>query len=1064
MFIRLIIHYFNLFILFKLKTNIMIKRCVSRTGKFPRVFFLLLCCLMAAESGAQVTNGQSRQSGIKIVGVISSQRGERIPGVSVNEAGTNNITLSGENGEYAIHVLNREAKLTFSFIGFKSVTLPVGKKDILDAILQDSITAMNEVVVVGFGTQKKVSVVGAISTVKPAQLQLTPNRSLSNNLAGMVPGIIAVQRSGDPWSNNSDFWIRGISTFGGNSRPLVLVDGVERSLNDIDPEEIESFSVLKDAAASAVYGVRGANGVIMINTKRGKMGPPQVSFRFERATTSLTKVPEYVGAVKYIELMNEIYLDAGRPSPFKPDDILQKYRDQSDPELYPDVNWWKVVAKDHASNMRANLNMNGGNNFLRYALELGYFNEDGLIRRDPKQAWNSALKVDRYNVRSNVDLNVTPTTIVRVNLGGYLQTRNGPPGDANETNFGVFYQASRIPPYVHPPQYSNGALPRVDFRENPWAWATQRGYERWNIYQLQSTTAIEQDMKGITPGLKAKLTFAFDKFSGNSVIRSKQPDYYKPATRRNADGSLDLEIQSHGQQYLGFDKNSQWGDQAVYLEAMISYAKTLNEKHDINSMFLYNQRNYDRGDNLPYRNQGIAGRFSYTYDRRYIVEFNFGYNGSENFERGKRFGFFPAAALGWVVSQEKFMQPVRDVVSNLKIRGSWGKAGNSVLGQNIGDRRFAYISTIADFGYYRWGADNDIYRLGRAEGDVGVPNLTWETVTKRDLGVELGLFKGAINLNVDFFWENRQDIFMQRNNIPGSAGFIRSVWANFGKVENQGVELSLNAEKNFSKDWSVTVMGNYTYAHNKRTEIDEPLAVLGTHRSATGTPVGQLFGLVANGLFTENDFGPDGKLKPGIPNQTFSQVLRPGDIRYRDLNADGVINDLDRTAIGGTRMPEIIYGFGATIRYKFVDIGFFFQGAGRTWQVLGGENWMPGTALGATGNIYTNIDDRWTPKTPNQDVFWPRLTYGVNANNEQASTWWLKDMSFLRLKNLEVGVTAPEKWSRRIWINNFRIFARASNILTISDFKLWDPELETTDGLKYPLTKSVSFGVNVNFK
>ncbi|MGN7720420.1 SusC/RagA family TonB-linked outer membrane protein [Chitinophaga sp. 22620] len=1046
----------------------MIKRCLPKTGKFRLVFFLLLFCLVAAESGAQVAdtrnNGaQARQSGIKIVGVISSQRGERLPGVTVNETGTKNFALSGETGEFAIHVLNRNAQLTFTFIGYKSITVPVGKKDIVDAVLQDSVTAMNEVIVVGFGTQKKASVVGAISTVKPSQLQLTPNRSISNNLAGMVPGIIAVQRSGDPWSSNSDFWIRGISTFGGNSRPLVLVDGVERSLNDIDPEEIESFSVLKDAAASAVYGVRGANGVIMINTKRGKMGPPQVSVRFERATTSLTQIPEYIGAVKYIELMNEIYQDAGRPA-FKPDDILQKYRDQSDPELYPDVNWWKTVAKENASNMRANLNLNGGNNFLRYALEMGYFKEDGLIRRDTKQAWDSELKVDRYNVRSNVDLNVTPTTVLRVNLGGYLQTRNGPPGDANETNFGIFYQASRIPPYVHPAQYSNGALPRVDFRENPWAWATQRGYERWNIYQLQSTTAIEQDLKGITPGLKAKLTFAFDKFSGNSVRRSKDPDYYKPATGRNPDGSLALEIQSHGQQYLGFERNSQWGDQAVYLEGMVSYAKVLNEKHDINTMMLYNQRNYDRGDNLPYRNQGIAARFSYTYGRRYIAEFNFGYNGSENFERGKRFGFFPAAAVGWVVSQEKFMQPIRDIVSNLKFRGSWGKAGNSVLGQNMWDRRFAYISTIADFGYYRWGVDNDIYRLGRAEGDVGVPGLTWETVTKRDLGMELGLFKGAVNLNVDLFWESRKDIFMQRNNIPGSAGFLRPVWANFGKVENQGVELSLNVEKNFSKDWSVTAMANYTYAHNKRTEIDEPLAVLGTYRSATGTPVGQLFGLVSQGLFSEGDFDANGQLKPGIPNQTFSQVLRPGDIRYRDLNGDGVINELDKTAIGGTRMPQVIYGFGATIRYKLLDIGFFFQGAGKTWQLLGGENWMPGTALGATGNIYSNIDDRWTPKNPSQDVFWPRLTYGVNSNNEQASTWWLKDMSFLRLKNLEAGFTVPENWSRRISISNFRVFARATNILTLADFKLWDPELETTDGLKYPLTKSVSFGINVNFK
>lgn len=1005
---------------------------------------------------------KSRNQGIRIVGRVSSQNGERLEGVTITEYRTSNGVLTDATGTYSINVLNNDAVLTFSYTGYNPQEIKIGDRVIIDVVMQESITEENEVVVVGFGTQRKASVVGAISTIAPEQLQLTPNRSLSNNLAGLVPGIIAVQRSGDPWSNNSDFWIRGVSTFGGNSRPLVLVDGVERSLNDIDPEEIESFSVLKDAAASAVYGVRGANGVIMINTKRGKIGPPKVSFRYEAANTKPVKIPDYVGSVKYIELMNEVFQDAGRDPMFS-EDILQKYRDQSDPELYPDVNWWKVLSKDHAFNQRANLNLTGGNTFLRYALELGYFTEDGIIQRDMKQEWNSAIKVNRYNVRSNVDLNITPTTVVRVSIGGYLQTRNAPPGAAGETDFGLFYQASRIPPYLHPPQYSTGEIPRINFRENPWAWATQRGYERWGVNQLQSTTAVEQDFKWITPGLKAKLTFAFDKYSGNSVIRSKTPDYYTPASARDADGNLILTVQSHGQEFLGYSTGSLWGDQSMYLEGMISYGRNFNNKHDINSMILYNQRNYDRGDLLPYRNQGIAGRFSYTFDRRYIGEFNFGYNGSENFEKGKRFGFFPAIAAGWIISQEKFMEPLRDVISNLKVRGSWGKAGNSILGQNMWDRRFAYISTIADFGSYRWGVDNDIYRLGRAEGDVGVPGLTWETVTKKNIGLELGLWNGAVNFNIDFFKEDRKDIFIQRNNVPGSAGFIRAIFANYGKVENQGVEMSLNAERQFNENWAITVMGNFTYAHNTRTEIDEPVGLLGTYRSQTGTPVGQLFGLVAEGLFTEDEFDANGKLRLGIPEQTFSESVRPGDIRYRDLNGDGVIDALDRTAIGGTRMPEIIYGFGSTVRYKFVDVGFFFQGAGRTWQILSGENWMPGSALGATGNIYSNIDDRWTPDNPNQIVFWPRLTYGVNANNEQASTWWLKDMSFLRLKNVELGITLPRNWTKQAWIDRFRIFARGTNLLTISQFKLWDPELETTDGLKYPIMKSFSAGVNINF-
>ena len=1002
------------------------------------------------------TPGNSRTGDIRILGRISSEMGQRLDGVTVAELGTVNSVESHDGGKYSINILNRSAQLSFTAVGYKSLTVTVGDREIVDVVLQDSITDLNQVVVVGFGTQKKASVVGAISTVKPSQLQMTPSRSLSNNLAGLVPGIIAVQRSGDPWHSNSDFWIRGISTFGGNSRPLVLVDGVERSLNDIDPEEIESFSVLKDAAASAVYGVRGANGVIMIATKRGKMGPPVVSARVERSITSPVKIPDYLGSVRYLETMNEIFQDAGRPPMFS-EDILQKYRDQSDPDLYPDVNWWDVVSKDRASSMRTNLNMSGGNNFLRYALELGYFTEGGIIERDPQQEWDSGVKVDRYNVRSNVDLNVTPTTLVRVNLGGYLQTHNGPPGD--ETNFGVFYQASRIPPYVHPPQYSTGEIPRVNFRENPWAWVTQRGYEKWNNYSLQSLTAVEQDLKGITSGLTAKMTFAFDKYSANSVIRSKNPDYYPPASGRDADGNLILDLPVHGQEFLGYGTGSQWGNQSVYLEGMVSYSRMFDDRHDINSMVLYNQRNYDDGSELPFRNQGIAGRFSYTFDRRYIAEANFGYNGSENFAPGKRYGFFPAFAAGWVISQEKFMEPMREVISNLKLRGSWGKAGNS----DIGGRRFAYISTIADFAYYRWGVDNDIFRLGRAEGDVGVPELTWETVTKMDLGLEIGLFQGAANINVDLFKENRSDIFMRRNNVPGSAGFIRNIFANYGKVENKGIEMSLTADRRLSDKWHVSALANYTYARNKRTEIDEPLGVIGTTRSSTGSPVGQLFGLISEGLFTADDFDAQGELKLGIPEQPFSDALRPGDIRYRDLDGDGVISLLDQTAIGGTRMPEIVYGFGATVRYSFVDVGFFFQGVGRTWQILRGENWMPGTALGATGNIFTNIDDRWTVDNPSQDVFWPRLTYGVNSNNEQPSTWWLEDMSFLRLKNVELGFTIPSKWTTQAHVSNFRIFVRASNILTFSKFKLWDPELETTDGLRYPFMKSGSLGLNIHF-
>lgn len=1000
----------------------------------------------------------------RISGRVMNAVGRSLEGVSVTEKGTSNSTITDHRGAFTMALTSTNPVLQFTSVGYASKEVVVADQQVIDVSLAEDLESLDEVVVVGFGTQRKASVVGAITNVDPAKLQMTPSRSLSNNLAGMVSGVIAVQRSGNPWFNNSDFWIRGVSTLaGGNSSPMVLIDGIERSLHDIDPEEIESFSVLKDAAASAVYGVRGANGVIMINTKRGKIGKPQVEARFERAYTSPIKLLDYVGSVKYLELMNEMNRENGQ-APFVSEATLLNYKNQTDPELYPDINWWEVIAKENAALSKTNLSVNGGSDILRYSLVLGYYDEDGIIRNDPNQEWDSSLKVKRYTARSNVDVNVTPSTLVRINLGGFLQTKNAPPGNDN-SNFGIFYQAMRIPPYIHPPVYADGRIPRVFAKENPWAFATQRGFEKMNHSKIEALTAVEQDLKFITDGLKAKATFAFDKFSGNSVTRSKTPDYYNPASARDADGNLVTDISFHGEQFLGHSIGSQWGDQSIYVETMLSYNRLFNNVHDVNTMLLYNQKDFDRGDALPYRNQGLAGRFSYTYDNRYVGEFNFGYNGSENFAKGQRFGFFPAVALGWIISEEDFMEPTRSVISNLKIRGSIGKAGNSILGPNIWDRRFAYISTIANTGDYNYGSEAPfVYRLGRAEGEVGVSNLTWETVTKKNLGFELGLWDNSITYIVDIFQDNRGDIFMQRKNVPGHAGFNRAVWANFGKVANKGIDMSLNVNKRLGDDWLVTAIGNYTYAKNRIVEYDEPLSIVGTYRAETGKSVGQLFGLVSEGLFTADDFDADGKLKEGIPTQNFSDMsnLRPGDIKYKDLNGDGAINSLDRTAIGGTRMPQVIYGFGANVKYKAVDFGFFFQGAGKTYQILGGESWLPGSVLGA-GNIFANIDDRWTTENPSQDVFWPRLGNKAVANNEQASTWWLRDMSFLRLKNIEVGYMFSQDLTKRIGIRNCRLFLRGSNMLTFSKFKLWDPELETTDGLKYPQMKSVSFGLSVNF-
>lgn len=992
---------------------------------------------------------------LPVKGKIIDKNGLPLSGVSVIEKGTNNGTTSNEDGIFFINVKNNDAVLTISNVGYVVKEIPVKEWNdaIMSIVLLPIESKMDEVVVVGYGTQKRYSVVAAVTTIEPEKLQLGTTRSLSNNLAGQLAGIIAVQRSGEPGYDNSNFWIRGISTFAGNRNPLVLVDGIERSLNNIDPAEIESFSILKDAAASAVYGVRGANGVILINTKRGKVGRPTVSVRAEQAFTQPVKMPSFVGAADYLEVFNSISEENGE-TPRYTQERIDNIRNGVDPDLYPDVNWLDAITKKNASNTRVNLNVSGGSDILRYAMVVSYYGEDGIIERDKNQGWNSAMKLRRYNLRSNVDLNVTPTTLFRINIGGYLQDDRRPPQSIDA----LFSSAFETPPYVHPTRYSSGEIPVVPERTNPWSLATQTGYRRSSASKIESLFSIEQNLKFILPGLKAKGIFSFDRYSNNYVIRSKSPDYYNPAIGRNPDSTLNLVIYRYGQDFLDYSTGSDWGDRSVYIEGNITYAQTFGN-HNIDALFLYNQRNYDNGDKLPFRNQGIAGRFSYSYARRYIAEFDFGYNGSENFAKGQRFGFFPSVAVGWFLSEEKFMQPYTNTFSKIKLRASYGFAGND----DIGGRRFAYITTIGGTDGYRWGVNNDYYRAGRREGDAGVANLTWETVAKGNVGLELGLWN-ALELQVDVFKERRRDIFMQRRTIPASAGFINTPWANYGKVDNQGVDMSVDFNKQITTDFSMSVRGTFTYAKNKIIEQDEPSTIIGTNRSSTGKPVDQIFGLVAEGLFTNDDFSDieNGVLKEGVPSHTFGPV-RPGDIKYKDVNADGLINDLDRTAIGGTVDPQIVYGFGMNVRYRSLDFGFFFQGNAKTDRIIGGNNFIPGTGAGSLGNIYTNVDNRWTVQNPRQDVFWPRLSEGYNANNVQASTWWLRDMSMLRLRNVEMGYNFKGQTINKVGMKAARLFVRGDNLLTLSAFDLWDPEIDTNNGFKYPIMKSFSLGIDVNF-
>lgn len=1006
------------------------------------------------------TQMYSQQSLVKITGNVTDIKGEPLIGVTVVLKGnTSKGTMTDINGNYEISIPNGRSAIIFRYVGFVPKEEEIDNRKVINVVLLEDVGQLDEVVVVAYGTQKKESVVGSITTVAPESLKVGTSRSLSNNLAGVVSGVIGVQRSGEPGYDNSQFWIRGISSWqNGTTNPLVLVDGIERSLNNIDTEEIESFSVLKDAAASAVYGVRGANGVILINTKRGRVGKPQVVLKSEFALTQPVKLPKYVGAADYMQILDDILVDTGQKAKYT--DRIAKTREGYDPDLYPDVNWMKTIANDYASNQRVTLDISGGSEILKYSFVAALYNERGILKRDPNKEWDPTIKLQRYNVRSNVDLKLTPTTLMRFNIGGYLQDRNATPKNISE----IFSKTFLAVPHQFPPQYSSGEIPTTE-EPNVWAWTTQSGYKRTNDSRIETLFSLEQDLKSVTPGLKIKGTFSFDRFSSGTVTRAMNPDYYNPATGRTEEGNLIIAKKTNGNNFLGYDKSADYGNRSVYMEASLYYNHLFAEKHAVSAMVMFNRRNYDPGDKVSYRTQGLAGRTSYTYNGKYIAEFNFGYNGSENFAKGKRYGFFPSGAIGWIVSEENFMKPMYDIISKLKLRASYGQVGNS----GLSGRRFAYLGTIleawGDLPYlYKWGEDGSFSRNAMAYGEFAVPDLTWEVVNKANLGMELGLFRGLIDMQIDYFDERRNDIFMARQSVPATAGFIKQPWSNYGKVTNKGVELSLNINKQLGKDLYIGAMGTFTYAHNKIVENDEPKAVIGTNRARTGHPVSQLFGHVAERLFTDDDFEDvsSGKLKAGIPIQEFSSKLRPGDIKYVDVNGDGKVNAYDEKAIGGTFNPEIVYGFGVNVRYKNFDFGSLFQGIGKTWNVLS-RSIIPGFNRGVTGNIFTNADDRWTVDNPRQDVFYPRLDDGVNKNNSMASTWWLRNMSFLRLKNIELGYSFPKDLMRHMSINGARFFVRGSNLLTFSSFKLWDPEVSSDSGATYPIMKSMSVGFEIKF-
>ncbi|WP_337525044.1 TonB-dependent receptor [Alistipes communis] len=957
-------------------------------------------------------------------------------GTNTNVDGAFDYTFTGHYGYIAV-----------SYIGYQTQEFPVTN---LPKVIELSAgNELDEVVVVGYGTQKKASVVGSIASVSVNDIRM-PTAKISNNLAGQLAGVISVQRSGEPGAS-STFWIRGISTFGSSTTPLVLVDGIERDLDLVDIEDIKDFSILKDAAATAIYGVRGANGVILITTREGIVGKPQINIRFEAGMVQPTKVPDMLDAVQFAELWN-----AAAGSEVYTPEVIQKYRDGSDPDLYPNVDWVDYLYKDLSFNERVNVNVTGGGSTAKYYISGGFYNEDGLFARDNMKEYNTSVFYRKFNFRSNVEVQLHKYTKLNVNLATTFERKNEP-GTASST---IWDYAVKSAPNVFPAVYSNGLLPGpgANNGENPYVLLTQTGYREKFYNTAQSLFSLTQDLGDwVTKGLTVTVKGSFDAKNYNHLARTKTPPQYM-ASGRDEFGDLILQQTVVGTDNLTYAE-SHSGYRSVYLEASVNWARSFG-KHDLSALFLYqqSQRNdvgIDKSEPelaLPYRHQGIAGRITYSYDNRYFIEGNFGYNGSENFSPGKRFGFFPSVAAGYVISNEKFFEPVRGVIDLLKIKASYGIVGNDKIGTGDNVRRFIYNGTVNSGSSYYFGT-RPHSSSSIQMGDWPNPNVGWEEAHKLNVGVDLSLFS-KLKISADYFKEKREGIFLQRQSIPVYVGLSTQPWVNIGKMRNSGVDASLEYHQTIGQDLHLTVRGNFTYARNMIVDQDQPDYKY-LYMNRTGQARYQTFGLVAAGLFRDQaDID-------AWPKQSFGDV-EPGDIKYLDLNGDGVVDSYDVKPIGYTSIPEIVYGFGFSLQWKAFDFSAFFQGVGHvSFSTLTDQTLGFNARNSREANLFSDVyDNYWTPER--LDAKYPRLYIGTNNNNNQTSTFWMANGRYMRLKNLEIGYTLPKRISQKMAMQNMRVYLSGVNLFTFSPFKLWDPDLQT-GATNYPNNRIINIGLTIGF-
>ena len=1013
-------------------------------------------------SAPTAPNGEMTVAGT----VISSADNQPIVGANIYVEGTNVGTTTDAGGNYKLTVPASAKTVTVSFLGYDTKKISVRDIHLFKLItLADASNKLEDVVVVGFGVQKKESLVGAVQSVKPSDLQ-TSSSNLSTSFSGKIAGVIAVQKSGEPGADGANFWIRGISTFGSGQSPLLILDGVEiieQMLNNIPPETIESFSVLKDATATALYGSRGANGVMIITTKNGRDSEKMtINLRAEFGASAPTRVPKVADGITYMETFNEARTTRGE-KPYYSNEKIMGTKLGLDPYVYPNVDWYDMLFKDCTFNQNFNFNMTGGAKKIDYFLNASVYNENGIMRKPEASKFDTNINAQKYLFQANVSADATKTTRVSLKMNTQLHYRHAPIQRVSDL---FAYAMTGMPcefPATLPGEESdtfvrfgtNNAW-NSGFFINPYAQLC-RGYGDQFRGHFTSALTVNQNLDFITKGLSATGMATFYNRVYSAVYRSFTPFKYQ-LTDYNIDEAGNYSYTSNstntGTTYLGTTRGKD-GYRELAFQAKIDYARTFG-KHDVGATIVYLQkeRNMNISDEqeyaaLPYRQQGLAGRVTYGFDKRYLFEANFGYNGSENFAAGKRFGFFPSVAVGWVISNEPFWKGIKEQVNLFKLRASYGLVGNDVISKDYADR-FPYLTTVdMGQGYDVYIGNNFERKYGPILSVYGNPNATWEESRKLDIGVEIGLFD-SLNIIFDWFKEKRSGIFMQRKSLPSTFGMSGiTPWANIGKVDNSGVDISVDYNKAFSKDLILSLRGTFTYAHNEIVEMDEP-KYKWAYQYKAGHPINSIHCLIAEGLFRDEE---EIASSPSQDIYATTYPIRPGDVKYRDLNDDKIIDDNDMCWTGNPTVPEIIYGFGFSLKYKGFDCSAFFQGQGKVSIIMYNYHPFATAATPGSGLMQWIADEHWSEDDPNPKALYPRLSPLWNNNNTKASTLYVRNGKMLRLKTAEIGYTYKK----------MRVYVSGTNLLTFAPFKYWDPEKGSGNGLGYPLQRTYNLGFQFNF-